>query len=42
LIAAVGGATALAAAEFVARRRQRPDEIPARWSRILTRGALAV
>lgn len=41
VIGALGGATALAGAEFVARRRQRPDEIPALWSRILTSGALA-
>jgi hypothetical protein len=41
LIGALVGATALGGAESVARRRQRPDEIPARWSRILTSGALA-
>jgi hypothetical protein len=41
LLGALGGAAALAGAEVVARRRQRPDEIPALWSRILTSGALA-
>src|SRR5688500_5924402 len=40
-LGALSGAAALAGAEFVARRRQRPDEIPALWSRILTSGALA-
>lgn len=41
LIGALSGAAVLAGAEVVARRRQRPDEIPARWSRILTSGAMA-
>jgi hypothetical protein len=35
------GAAALVASETVARRRQRPDEIPALWHRIVTTGALA-
>jgi hypothetical protein len=38
---ALGGSAALLAAEVLARRRQRPDEIPALWSRILTSGAMA-
>ena len=41
LLGAVCGAAALAGAEIVARRRQRPDEIPPLWSRILTSGAMA-
>lgn len=41
LIGALSGAAVLAGAEVVARRRQRPDEIPALWSRILTSGAMA-
>ena len=40
-LGALGGAAVLAGAEVVARRRQRPDEIPALWSRILTSGAMA-
>ncbi len=38
---ALAGAAGLAAAEAVARARQRPGEIPALWSRILMSGALA-
>ena len=38
---ALAGAAGLAAAETVARARQRPGEIPALWSRIITSGALA-
>ncbi len=38
--AALAGATALAAAEWVARSRQRPGEIPAIWQRIATSAAL--
>ena len=41
MLGALSGAAVLAGAEVVARRRQRPDEIPALWSRILTSGALA-
>jgi hypothetical protein len=41
VLGAVSGTIVLAGAELVARRRQRPDEIPALWSRILTSGALA-
>ena len=37
----VAGAAGLAAADAVARAPQRPDEIPALWSRILMSGALA-
>jgi len=41
-VAAAGaGAAALAASEAVARHRQRPNEIPALWHRILSAGALA-
>ncbi|MBB5788277.1 hypothetical protein [Jiangella mangrovi] len=40
-LAAVAGAAVLAASEYVARRRQRPDEIPALPHRILATGALA-
>ena len=40
-IGALAGAAGLAAAEAVARARQRPGEIPALWSRIITSGALA-
>jgi hypothetical protein len=40
-IGALAGAAGLAAAEAVARARQRPGEIPALWMRILTSGALA-
>src|SRR3954454_7782248 len=35
------GAALLAASDTVARRRQRPDQNPALWSRILASGALA-
>ncbi|HEY6294399.1 MAG TPA: hypothetical protein VIX15_01960, partial [Streptosporangiaceae bacterium] len=38
---ALAGAAGLAAAEAVARARQRPGEIPPLWSRIVTSGALA-
>jgi hypothetical protein len=38
---AVAGAAVLGAADAVARARQRPNEIPARWSRILASGAVA-
>ncbi|HEX5299213.1 MAG TPA: hypothetical protein VFW50_19690 [Streptosporangiaceae bacterium] len=38
---AVAGAAGLAAADAVARARQRPNEIPALWSRILASGAVA-
>ena len=38
---ALAGAAGLAAAEAVARARQRPGEIPALWSRIMASGALA-
>src|SRR5580658_7825362 len=41
LAAALAGAGGLAAADAVARARQRPGEIPALWSRILASGALA-
>jgi hypothetical protein len=40
-VGALAGAAGLAAAEAVARARQRPGEIPALWSRILASGALA-
>jgi len=40
-LGALAGAAGLAAAEAVARARQRPGEIPALWSRILMSGALA-
>ena len=40
-IGTLAGAAGLAAAEAVARARQRPGEIPALWARILTSGALA-
>lgn len=39
-VGAVGGAALLAVSERVARRRQRPNEIPALWHRILTSGAM--
>ena len=39
--AAVLGAAGMAAVEAVARARQKPDEIPALWSRIAASGALA-
>src|SRR5207245_634472 len=38
---AVAGAGVMATADAVARARRRPNEIPARWSRILARGAVA-
>lgn len=38
---AVAGAAALSASEALARTRQRPDEIPALWHRILVSAALA-
>jgi hypothetical protein len=38
---AVAGAGVMATADAVARARQRPNEIPARWSRILASGAVA-
>lgn len=41
LCGALGGAALLSSADTVARRRQRPDEIPPLWSRILTAGAMA-
>ena len=40
-VATVMGAAVLVASESVARRRQRPDEIPALWHRIVTSGAMA-
>ena len=41
VMGALAGAAGLGAAEAVARARQRPGEIPALWSRIITSGALA-
>jgi hypothetical protein len=41
VVGAVAGAAGLAAADAVARARQRPNEIPALWSRILASGAVA-
>jgi hypothetical protein len=41
LLGAIGGAALLVASEEVARRRQRPNEIPALPHRILTSGAMA-
>jgi hypothetical protein len=41
LVGAVAGGTVLAVAEAVARSRQKPDEIPPLWSRILASGAVA-
>lgn len=38
---AVLGAAVMTVTEIVARRRQRPNEIPALWSRVLTSAALA-
>lgn len=38
---ALAGAIVLTASDAVARRRQRPNEIPPLWSRILTSGAMA-
>jgi hypothetical protein len=40
-VAALGGAAVVAASEAVARSRQRQDEIPALWHRILTSTAMA-
>ena len=40
-LATAAGAAVLMASETVARRRQRPNEIPALWHRILTSGAMA-
>ena len=40
-LGALAGAAALAASEYVARRRQRPDEVPALPHRILASGAVA-
>nr|WP_205629604.1 hypothetical protein [Jiangella muralis] len=40
-LGALAGAAVLAASEYVARRRQRPDEIPALPHRILASGAVA-
>lgn len=39
--AALAGGLVLGGAEVVARRRQRPNEIPAFWMRVLTTGAMA-
>jgi hypothetical protein len=41
VLGAVAGAAALGAVEAVARARQRPGEIPARWARIAMSGALS-
>ncbi len=41
LAAAAAGAATMGAVEAEARRRQRPDEVPALWSRIVASGALA-
>jgi hypothetical protein len=41
LLAAGAGAAATGAVEAVARRRQRPGEVPPLWSRIVASGALA-
>jgi len=41
LLGALAGAAGLGAVEAAARARQRPDEIPALWSRIAMSGALA-
>jgi hypothetical protein len=41
VMGALGGAAGLAAADAVARARQRPGEIPALWSRIIASGAAA-
>jgi hypothetical protein len=41
LISVIGGAALLAIAEIIARARQRPNEIPPLWNRILTSAALA-
>ncbi len=41
VLGALLGAGGLAVSESVARRQQRPDEIPPLWARILTSGAMA-
>ncbi|GLI02647.1 hypothetical protein [Phytohabitans aurantiacus] len=41
LVGAIAGGAVLAVAEAVARSRQKPDEIPPLWSRILASGAVA-
>ena len=41
VMATLAGAAVVVASETVARRRQRPNEIPALWHRILVSGALA-
>jgi hypothetical protein len=41
LLGALAGAVGLGTVEAVARARQRPDEIPALWARIVMSGALA-
>jgi hypothetical protein len=41
LLGAAAGAAALTAVDVVARRRQRPNEVPALWSRIAASGAIA-
>lgn len=41
LIGIVAGAVAIAVTDVVARKRQRPGEIPALWSRIVMSGAIA-
>ena len=41
LLGALAGAAGLGAVEAAARSRQRPDEIPALWARIVMSGALA-
>ncbi|GAA0519892.1 hypothetical protein Ade02nite_81130 [Paractinoplanes deccanensis] len=41
VVGGLAGAAVLAAGEAVARARQRPQEIPALWSRVLMSGALA-
>jgi hypothetical protein len=41
LLGALAGAAGVAAADTVARARQRPGEIPALWSRIIASGAVA-
>ncbi|MFI5931923.1 hypothetical protein [Actinoplanes sp. NPDC051494] len=41
MMGAVAGAAGLAVVEAVARRRQRPGEIPAWWSRVAMSGAIA-
>jgi len=41
ILGAVAGAAVLVATDALARRRQRPNEIPPLWSRIVTSGAMA-